>query len=173
MATDVRSRSSALRIVVTVVLVGLGLVLLIQLIPNRVSNPPVQAEPPWDSPRTRQLAVRACYDCHSNQTRKFWYESVAPISWWIKNHVDEGRSALNFSEYDPTRHRSGSSIARQVEEGSMPPSNYTWLGRHPDARLSASEKAELIAGLQKTYGSAVGVGDRGGDGDGRRGRDGD
>lgn len=142
---------------------------LIQLVPNRVRNPKVQAEPPWDSPRTRQLAVSACYDCHSNQTRSYWYEKVAPASWWIKNHVDEGRRSLNFSEYDPAHHRGGDSVARRVQNGSMPPSYYTWLGRHPDAKLSASEKADLVAGLEKTYGAAVGVRE---DGEGGR-REGD
>ena len=139
---------------------------LIQLIPSRIHNPSANVEPPWDSPQTRQLAASACFDCHSNRTRSYWYEKVAPISWWIKHHVDDGRQALNFSEYDPNKHRSGSSIGRRVENGSMPPSSYTWLGRHPDAKLSAADKAALVAGLEKTYGSAVGVTDREG---GRRG----
>jgi hypothetical protein len=160
-------RSGATRIILlAVVVVAIGFA-LIQLIPARITNPSKRAEPPWDSPRTRQLSVAACFDCHSNQTRSYWYEKVAPISWWIKNHVDEGRRALNFSEYDPNRHRSGNSIARRVDNGSMPPSYYTWLGRHPDAKLTAAEKADLVAGLEKTYGSAVGVtdrGDRGGNG---------
>src|SRR5213592_4076878 len=80
---------------------------LIQLVPYRTRNPAVKQEPPWDSPRTRTLAVAACYDCHSNQTSKHWYESVAPIGWWTNHHVQEGRSALNFSAYDPSNHRSG------------------------------------------------------------------
>src|ERR671912_535728 len=31
-------------------------------------NPPVGAEPSWDSPETRALARQACFDCHSNET---------------------------------------------------------------------------------------------------------
>src|SRR4051794_1141391 len=164
---DARDQSGAARLIllaVVAVVVGFA---LIQLIPNRIHNPAVKAEPPWDSPRTRQLAATACYDCHSNQTRSFWYEKVAPVSWWIKNHVDEGRGSLNFSEFDTNHHRSGSDIARQVQNGSMPPGYYTWLGRHPDAALSASEKADLIAGLEKTYGAGAGFRDRG-EGRGRR-----
>ena len=107
------------------------------------------AEPNWDSPRTRDLAVAACADCHSNQTRRYWYEQVAPISWWITNHVDEGRSALNFSECG----RGGEGweeAAETVREGSMPPNYYTWLGLHADAKLDATERRELAAGLTAT-----------------------
>src|SRR4051812_15041496 len=122
-APRVRTRWLMLALGVVVVLFG-----LMQLVPGRISHPPVRAEPAWDSPQTRQLAVTACYDCHSNQTRSFWYERVAPVSWWIGNHVSEGRAALNFSEWDSTNHRSGERVAETVREGSMPPSSYTWLG---------------------------------------------
>ena len=88
----------------------LGAFLLIQLVPYRVSNPSTRREPKWDSPRTRELAVAACYDCHSNQTKSEWYSNIAPVSWWIKNHVDEGRSALNFSEWPDIR---GEAAARR------------------------------------------------------------
>jgi hypothetical protein len=37
-----------------------------------------------------------------------------------------------------------------VESGEMPPWNYRLL--HPEARLSAAEKRELMAGLTATFG---------------------
>src|SRR4051812_41482569 len=169
--SHVADQSGIARILFLVVGAAVAGLALIQLVPNRIHNPKVRTEPPWDSPRTRQLAVTACFDCHSNQTRSFWYEKVAPVSWWIKNHVDEGRSGLNFSEFDTNHHRSGDEIARNIRNGSMPPASYTWLGRHADAKLSASEKADLIAGLERTYGAGAGVHDRG-EGE-SRGRDGD
>jgi len=109
----------------------------------------VTAEPNWDSPRTRELAVAACYDCHSNQTRQYWYEEVAPVSWWIKNHIDEGRAALNFSECG-TNGEGWEEAAETVVEGSMPPGYYTWFGLHADARLDATEQRELTEGLIAT-----------------------
>src|SRR4051794_7893953 len=113
--------------VVPMVVIGVVVVfLLIQLVPYRTTNPPVRQEPPWDSARTRTLAVAASYACHGNQTSNHWYEHVAPVSWWTNNHVRDGRSALNFSTYDPANHRSGRDIGEQVQEGSMPPSYYTW-----------------------------------------------
>jgi hypothetical protein len=136
----------------------------IQLVPSRITNPPVRREPPWDSPQTRALAVAACYDCHSNQTRNFWYERVAPVSWWIKGHVDDGRRRLNFSEWDPA-HSEGARAARTVTEGSMPPDYYTWLGRHPDAKLTDAQRKQLADGLIATLG--VGTGEREGEHDRR------
>src|SRR5581483_2821093 len=81
---------------------GAALFLLAQAVPYDRShtNPPVTAEPRWDSPQTRELAARACFDCHSNLTTWPWYSNVAPISWLVQRDVDGGRSALNFSEWN-------------------------------------------------------------------------
>jgi hypothetical protein len=144
-------RSRARRVLLFVVLPFVAVLLLIQLIPNRVTNPPVKQEPNWDSPRTRQLAVRACYDCHSNETHVLTFEKVAPLSWWIKNHVDEGRAKLNFSEWGSGRGEGGDDAAETVRNGSMPPSYYTWFGLHSNAKLTAAEKKELADGLTKTF----------------------
>jgi len=139
------------------IIAAVGLFVLLQLVPKRVSNPAVVAEPPWDSPATRRLAVKACFNCHSNESHIAWFERIAPLSWWIARHVDEGRHGLNFSEYDPNRHRSGSRIAHEVQEGTMPPAYYRWFFQHGEAKLSAADKEALIRGLTATYGPAVGV----------------
>lgn len=134
---------------------GLGVVvagfLLIQLVPygRDHTNPPVAAEPAWNSPATRALAVRACFDCHSNQTVWPWYSNVAPVSWLLQHHVDEGRALLNFSTWG-TGPEHGDRAARLVESGEMPPSTYLLL--HPEARLSDTERQQLAGGLQQTLG---------------------
>ena len=132
---------------------GLGLVvvvLLIQVIPygRDHSNPPVTQDAPWPSEQTRELAVRACYDCHSNETRWPWYSNVAPVSWLIQRDVDEGRRELNFSEMN--RRQEGDEAAETIREGEMPPWFFTVP--HPDARLSAAEKEELVAALTAIFG---------------------
>ena len=141
----------------------------LQLVPKRVTNPPVRAEPPWDSPATRRLAVAACFNCHANETKVAWFERIAPVSWWIAGHVEDGRHELNFSEYDPRDHDSGEKIAEEVDEGEMPPGYYTWFGMHGEAKLSAADRAALIRGLTATYGPEAGDGDSGGRGRGRGG----
>jgi hypothetical protein len=142
----------------------LAVFVLIQLVPKRVSNAAVRAEPPWDSPTTRQLAVTACFNCHSNTAHLAWFEHVAPLSWWIAGHVDEGRHGLNFSEYDPNHHQSGERIAHEVQEGKMPPAFYTWFRQHGEAKLPAADRDTLIKGLTATFGPAVGVQERRGPG---------
>ena len=91
------------------VTLGLGatgvLLLAIQAVPygHRHDNPPRRIEPRWASGAIRDLAVRACYDCHSNETVWPWYSYVAPMSWLIRKDIDEGRADLNFSEWDRTQ----------------------------------------------------------------------
>ena len=112
------------------------------------SNPPVVAEPAWDSPRTRELARVACFDCHSNETSWPWYSNVAPLSWWLQDHVDEGRRELNFSEWG--RPQETDEIVESVEEGEMPPRSYTLA--HSSARLSAEEEQALVDGFVAMFG---------------------
>jgi len=124
---------------------------VVQLVPygRDHDNRDVSAEPAWDSPRTRELAVRACFDCHSNETRWPWYSHVAPVSWLVQHDVDEARSEMNFSEFDRPQ-REAHEAAHEVEEGEMP--LWFYLPLHSEARLSDEEKEALIAGLKKTLG---------------------
>lgn len=88
---------------------------------------------------------RACYDCHSNRTVWPWYSKVAPVSWWVINHVNDGRRHLNFSEWQPLpaekRREQLGEILEEVEEGEMPLASYV-LG-HPEARLSQADLQAL------------------------------
>ncbi len=150
---------------VSLVLVFFGaLFALIQLVPYRVTNPPVRQEPAWDSPQTRALAARACFDCHSNEVRVPWYGQVAPVAWVVRSHVDEAREALNFSEMDRPQHEAHEA-GEEVAEGEMPPAYY--LPMHPEAQLSAEEKRLLVAGLNATLGSE---GEEGGHAESERGQ---
>jgi hypothetical protein len=126
--------------------------LLMQLVPYRLTNPPTRSEPVWDSARTRQLAVLACFDCHSNESKHHWYTQVAPISWLTVRDVREGRSKLNFSEWSISKRGNTHDGYEAVEDGSMPPSRYTMFGLHKEAKLTKAERAELIAGLRRTLG---------------------
>jgi hypothetical protein len=121
---------------------------VMQLVPYgwRHSNPPVTQDAPWPSEEARALAVTACYDCHSNETKWRWYSYVAPASWLVRSDVDKGRDKLNFSEWDRRQRRIGKAD-NTVEKGQMPPGKYTII--HPDAKLSATEKQTLIDALEK------------------------
>lgn len=130
----------------------LGLALVVQMIPVGAdrSNPPVVAEPSWDSPRTEALFARACADCHSNRTRWPWYSWVAPVSWLVAADVENGRRHLNVSEWNRPQ-KDAREAAEELRDGEMPLPLY--LVAHPEARLTGTEKAELIAGLEATFGT--------------------
>ena len=128
-----------------------GLFGVMQLIPygRAHTNPVVIQEPDWDHPRTRELAVRACFDCHSNETKWPWYANVAPMSWIMQRHVDIGRTVLNFSDWTRTYELANES-GRTVIRRDMPPPTYRFV--HGDAELTHNEKVELDRGLQATLG---------------------
>jgi mono/diheme cytochrome c family protein len=133
----------------------IALFVVVQFIPlaGTKTNPPVVAEPKWDNSQTKVLAQRACYDCHSNETKWPWYSNVAPVSWLVIHDTNEGRSVLNFSEWG-IRGQEADGVAETVQEGSMPPRGY--LPTHPAARLNAQEKVQLVSGLQATFGMSEG-----------------
>ncbi len=131
---------------------GTGILLvLIQLVPYGRShgNPPTTREPSWDAPRTRQLFMQACGDCHSNLTRWPWYTNVAPVSWLTQRDVDGGRAAFDVSNWDRPQDVSAGDIAEAIRGGSMPPWFYKPL--HPASDLSSAEKQALISGLARTF----------------------
>lgn len=123
------------------------LLIVIQFIPVNRTNPAVTREVKWNAPETRVLAQRACFDCHSNETVRPWYDRIAPVSWLVANHIAEGRAELNFSAWDQSN-ADFDEIKRVVDRGEMPMGQYTLL--HQSAKLSATEKAALLDGLQAT-----------------------
>lgn len=84
---------------------------------------------------------RSCNDCHSHKTRWPWYSNVAPVSWFVIDHVNHGRSHLNFSEWGRYTQRDVDGMLKQicqeVKAGAMPLSSYTPL--HPGSKLSAED----------------------------------
>ena len=136
------------RVIMIIIIVLAAVFLVIQLVPygHQHTNPPVIQEPNWDSPQTRKLAQRACFDCHSNETVWPWYSNVAPVSWLVQHDVEEGRLYINFSDWG--RVREADEIIEVVWGGNMPPSQFLLM--HPEARLTQAEKDAFISGLQAT-----------------------
>ena len=112
------------------------------------------------------LLKRACADCHSNETVWPWYSNVAPVSWFVIDHVNHGRKHLNFSEWQKdaqavsTRTTSNrlDEIVREVKSGGMPLSSYIWL--HPEARLTAQERDRICRWAAEERDRVQGRGDR-------------
>jgi len=96
------------------------------------------------------ILEKACYDCHSNNTRYPWYANVQPVAWWLADHIRDGKKELNFSEfssYNPRRqYKKMEEVIDEVKEGKMPLNSYTWT--HKDARLTDEEKTTITGWAQ-------------------------
>ena len=136
---------------------GLAAAVVLQFFNPALTNPP--AAPGKDlmasnAPPAEIAALlrQACYDCHSGATKWPWYSHVAPVSWFVTSHVNDGREAMNFSDWPhDDAYKAGkrwARISRRVEEGVMPLTSYTWL--HPAARLTGEERKQLSAWAGKT-----------------------
>lgn len=101
----------------------------------------------YDVPQDVGMILKtACYDCHSHQSKWPWYSKVAPVSFWIGHHVEEGREHLDFSQWGTYSEKKADhkleEIIEEVKEGEMPLESYTWV--HGEARLSADQRSLLI-----------------------------
>jgi len=142
-----QSRSLAVRargfLLASLLVVGAAF-LAAQLVYVPISNPPVR-EDISAPPKIEATLRRACYDCHSNETRWPWYSRVAPVSWFVARDVMLGRKEVNFSEwgryYPTTRWRKLGWIGRALHKEEMPPVSYRLI--HPDSRLTEADKAAL------------------------------
>ncbi|HEV2483209.1 MAG TPA: cytochrome P460 family protein [Puia sp.] len=120
--------------IVLIVFVG------IQFVRPPLDNPPVTGdlEAP---PEVKRVLERACYDCHSNQTRLAWFDQPAPAYWLVTKDVREARAVLNFSNWGSlTKGQQAASLFEsimQIEQQAMPLSQYTFL--HHGGIITAEE----------------------------------
>lgn len=107
------------------------------------TNPPAEV---------RELLKTSCFDCHSNHTEYPWYNAVAPVSYWLADHVNEGKEHLNFSAWSTyeTKRKDHKleEVVETVEEGEMPLNEYTWT--HEGARLTPEQREAIIEWAKKT-----------------------
>lgn len=135
-------------------LLGGGLLVLL-LLAQAVR--PERTNPPTDPARTiharvevpaeiHRILERACGDCHSHATRWPWYSNLAPVSWYVIDHVNHGRSHLNFSDWPADQAESRdllSAVCSETKNARMPLADYVRM--HADARLTAGDVAALCS----------------------------
>ena len=133
-----------------VLLIGVALLALAQVVRPAKTNPTIDQSLALEAhmnvdPKVAAILDRACADCHSNKTRWPWYSHVAPVSWFVIDHVNHGRSHLNFSEwgrYDKAKQRDLlEGTCELVREGGMPLASY--LPLHHEAKLSQDDKKAI------------------------------
>ncbi|MBC7720674.1 MAG: heme-binding domain-containing protein [Pedobacter sp.] len=93
-----------------------------------------------------QILVKACYDCHSNNTKYPWYSKIQPVDWWLNDHIKEGKRKFNFAEFTTYRiarqYKKLDECINQVKDGEMPLESYTLI--HKNAILTDAEKEALF-----------------------------
>ena len=138
------------RVLRWVLIIGVVCLVIAQFFGPAKTNPASDATQSIESrlqvtPQVAAILDRSCNDCHSNKTRWPWYSNVAPVSWFVIGHVNEGRENINLSEFGKYTPRDVDSLLRQmcreVKAGVMPLSSYTPL--HPGSKLSAEDVKTL------------------------------
>ncbi len=119
--------------------------LLAQLIQPNKTNPTTNKELEIQTPKNIKIILKkACYDCHSNETTWPWYSKIAPLSWTIASHVNDGRSWVNYSIWNTYTQEEKDKKLKQTFRAiyvAMPPSSYITF--HQNANLSSSERKEV------------------------------
>ncbi|MEP1151810.1 MAG: heme-binding domain-containing protein [Balneola sp.] len=139
------------------ILLGLAVIFIILQF-FRIDKSVPETDPSKDfltlhSPPTQVKAVieDTCYDCHSYKTNYPWYSNIAPVSWWLQDHIDHGREELNFSTWaDYSTNRADHKLeeaAEMVLSEEMPLPSYTYS--HWDANLTDDQKNELAMWFEK------------------------
>ncbi len=130
------------KLLILIVLIFIG----IQFVPMDVpADVPSKAEDSIEAPENIQAILkRSCFDCHSNHTTFPWYSSIAPVSWFTKYHVKEGREHMNFStwaSYDDEKKLKFLQKIPKAIKSKMPLPSYLLI--HKEAKLSDADKEAI------------------------------
>ncbi len=127
---------------ITAIILFVGLVGIQFSRPDR-TNPPINKAETLEAATNvpadiEAILNRSCNDCHSNKTVYPWYSNIAPISWELVEHIKEGRSEMNFSEWGTysreKKQQKLEEICEEIKAGEMPHNQYLWI--HREAKLS-------------------------------------
>ncbi|HEX9160620.1 MAG TPA: heme-binding domain-containing protein [Thermoanaerobaculia bacterium] len=133
-----------------VLLILVVVAVVIQFFRPTFTNPPVNPQHTIQAsvnvpPNVDTTLRRACYNCHSSETRLPWYSKVAPVSWLLSSDINDGRQALSFSEFGTYSKKKEADklkvLCDEVHGGDMPPTYY--LPMHSSARLTVGDKQAL------------------------------
>ena len=116
--------------------VGLLALVVIQFIPLKRNQQGYESVLAFEqetqvSPKLSSILKANCYDCHSNQTQYPWYSAVAPINFWLDEHVQDGKKHFNLSQWSEysikRKDHKLEELIEEVEEAEMPLPSYTWV----------------------------------------------
>ena len=130
------------------IIVLIGIQFIYVNVPAKIeSNPEYEIKAPKE---IMSILKHSCYDCHSNESTYPWYDRIAPVSWFVKTHVKNGRKVVNFSLWNSYEIKKQKFFIDKLGKSiviRMPMPSYLWL--HPEAKLSNEERKQLEAWGEK------------------------
>jgi Haem-binding domain len=141
---------------IVAIVLAIGFIGLQFVRPNRI-NPPINQAETLEAnvevpDNIKQIFLTSCDDCHTNRSQYPWYSNIAPLSWGIVEHIEDGRKHLNFSiwkTYDAKKQRKKlNEICEEPKNGYMPHNQYLWL--HWDAILTDENKKSICDWAENT-----------------------
>lgn len=124
-------------IIFTILLVGMQFI-TVELIPTTPSDAKDEINAPKE---VATILKKSCYDCHSNQTIMPWYGNVAPMAWFVRKHINDGKKVVNFSSFNTLPIEKQKDMYDRIDKSvviRMPLPSYTWI--HSQAKLTQKEK---------------------------------
>jgi len=120
---------------VLIVIIVLGLIQFIKPQKNNSKNYKNDITTELQVPKEVQEIIKtSCADCHSNNTAYPWYNNIAPVSWFLAYHVNEGKEHLNFSEWTSYNKNQKNHIIKEmkeeIKEREMPLTSYTLIHKN-------------------------------------------
>ncbi len=133
------------------IVLGAGLVLIQLIRPDRNQSNDLTFDisTQYSVPgEVSEILKKSCYDCHSNKTKYPWYSYIQPVTWWINNHIMDGKRHLNYSNFTNApianqNHKFKETI-EQIEKKEMPLASYTYLGLHSEANLTDDQRTVVV-----------------------------
>jgi len=108
---------------------------------NEVTDKSLEIKAPDDIMKMLKVS---CYDCHSNEVIWPWYSNIAPFSWVISTHVDDGRKWLNFSVWENYTEEEKKKKLKGIYRTAyavMPLESYIFL--HEEADLTKEQRTQI------------------------------
>ncbi|QNK61566.1 heme-binding domain-containing protein [Pedobacter sp. PAMC26386] len=119
----------------------LAVLLLIQFIRPKIDYGHQKAKSSVFPHDVEAILQRSCYNCHSNHADLKWFDQITPANWIVADHIEKGRSVLNFSDWEniekPDQNAKIWESVNQIILGAMPLESYTAL--HPQAKITESD----------------------------------
>ena len=124
------------KVIKFVLIIALGALIVIQFIRPELNNGGYESVAFFEAEAKPSIEVatilkESCYDCHSDQTQYPWYSYVAPISFWLEDHIKHGKGEFNVSKWDSyslkRKEHKLEEVLEMVKAGDMPLDSYTWV----------------------------------------------